>query len=127
MQIIRLRPLRTRAGPWWWIRVVGRVIFGELRERPVAEQKRLRVADVRESEIAFGNVERREARGHGGEREVGAAVAEDFVIRAPVKKLALLDDIGQGFGVGAHIPASITNRQLRQRAERDAAGARSSA
>jgi hypothetical protein len=46
------------------------------------------------------------------------------VVDLPVQELALLGDVGHRLRGDAHIPLAILDREMRKRAERQAAGAR---
>jgi len=82
------------------------------------------MTDVREGQVIFRDVESGEARGHVSEMQVGLACVHDRVVGAAIEELALLDDFGEGFFVGPHIPPSVFDRQSGQRAQGDAARAR---
>ncbi len=100
------------------------VIRRELEEAAVAEQKTLRMTDVRKEQIGAGDVHRRQAGRHVRQKRIGAAGFENRIMDPPVEERSLFGDLADRVGVDADVPSAVPDGEVRQRAERDAAGAR---
>jgi len=99
-----------------------RVIPGQLRQLPIAEEIRARMPDVRDEQIVARAVRGGQRRGHARQHHVRPALRDHGIVDPAVEPLRALLDLCGCPGIDPQVPLAEVDREVRERAERDTAG-----